>query len=371
MKKILIVGLTSNFGGVERFVQNEVVALRDRASIFIVKYNNRVVANEKWFNSNGAKFVNFDYPNRYLAPFLRLRRAIEFLKEQNPDVLHIHANNLNVAFWAVAAERVGIEIVIIHSHNTQITRSNRLKFVVFSLIQPHQRRAVSRLKNVTRLAASDRAGEWMFQRDKFEVIPNAIKVESYMFNLSSRIKIRNELMIGEEQLVLLHVGRFDYQKNQKRLLPILNQLKMKTDFTMIFVGDGAEREQIQQQFKAMGINEFVRFVGVQSDVSQYMSAADVLVMPSRFEAMPYVLIESEANGLPVIGSDEGFSDIHDVTHRLQTISLNASDEEWTNLILKTLIGDYKERISDNFLVQSSNYSMTEFKKKISKLYNID
>lgn len=69
------------------------------------------------------------------------------------------------------------------------------------------------------------------------------------------------------------------------------------------VGDGPEREALQQQAKDLGVSSRLRFLGFRSDPDQFLAEAAVFVLPSRFEGMPNALLEAMAAGLAVIVTD--------------------------------------------------------------------
>ncbi len=74
---------------------------------------------------------------------------------------------------------------------------------------------------------------------------------------------------------------------------------------LLLVGDGPERENLENQAKTLGIAEQVIFAGYQGDVVKYMKAMDVFVLPSRSEGLSISLLEACANGLPVVATNAG------------------------------------------------------------------
>ena len=102
-------------------------------------------------------------------------------------------------------------------------------------------------------------------------------------------------------LQLLTVGRLTYQKGLDMLIPLL--ARMALPFCLHVVGDGDQRASLQRLTEACGIADSVVFYGFQSNPYPYMKAADVLLLPSRTEGFPNVLLEGLSLGTPVLAND--------------------------------------------------------------------
>lgn len=75
------------------------------------------------------------------------------------------------------------------------------------------------------------------------------------------------------------------------------------DFLWRFVGDGAERANIEQLVKDLGITDNIEFVGMQKNPYPYIASCDIYVQPSYEEAMPVVIIEAQILNKPVVSTD--------------------------------------------------------------------
>ena len=69
------------------------------------------------------------------------------------------------------------------------------------------------------------------------------------------------------------------------------------------IGRGMEETSIKNLAKDMGLENSVRFLGVRNDVADILNACDCFLLPSLYEGLPVVLIETQANGLTAIVSD--------------------------------------------------------------------
>ena len=77
------------------------------------------------------------------------------------------------------------------------------------------------------------------------------------------------------------------------------------DFTVAFAGDGSRRESLERQVAALDLDAHVRFVGRLDDVGPLLAAADAVLLPSRWEGLPLVLLEALVRLRPVVASAVG------------------------------------------------------------------
>jgi glycosyltransferase involved in cell wall biosynthesis len=106
--------------------------------------------------------------------------------------------------------------------------------------------------------------------------------------------------ISEGNHIVLFVGRLDHQKAPHVLLDAFQQVE---DSHLLFVGEGPLRVSLEKAAKDAGLVERVHFLGPRDDVPALMRAATCLVLPSRWEGLPNVILEAMAAGLPVVATD--------------------------------------------------------------------
>jgi glycosyltransferase involved in cell wall biosynthesis len=75
------------------------------------------------------------------------------------------------------------------------------------------------------------------------------------------------------------------------------------DHDLLLVGAGPERARLEQQAVRLGISPRVHFAGFRADVPEILAASDVLLLPSRWEGMPNVVLEAMAAGKPIVATD--------------------------------------------------------------------
>ncbi len=140
-------------------------------------------------------------------------------------------------------------------------------------------------------------------RSKIRIIPNGVDIDRFRQNDSLRAPQREAMAIPEAAFVMIFVG---HEYERKGLATIIDSMCHVHDAWLIVVGGTANDISGAASYAArQGVSERVKFLGVVSDVEKVMNAADVLVMPSLFEAWPLVGLEAMACGVPALMTPTG------------------------------------------------------------------
>lgn len=147
------------------------------------------------------------------------------------------------------------------------------------------------------------------------VVPNGIDVRGFpAFAPDEALEVRRELGIGEDEYLLLNVGRIDRQKGQDFLLHAFQDVAERWPLTRLAlvgtVGRSSAdlesrryRQRLHSIVHAASLDHRVDFLGWRDDVPRLLAAADLYVQPSRWEGWPVAVVEAMAAGLPVVASD--------------------------------------------------------------------
>jgi glycosyltransferase involved in cell wall biosynthesis len=145
--------------------------------------------------------------------------------------------------------------------------------------------------------SSERGG---LPRAKICVIPNGVDFERFAKATPADL---TPFGIPPQSRVLLFVGRLDPQKGPLQLLEAAAELfPDHCDLHLLLVGDGPLKSELQSWTSAKNLASRVHFAGRQADVASLLRAADLLVLPSRWEGLPNVVLEAMAAGTPVVAN---------------------------------------------------------------------
>ena len=277
------------------------------------------------------------------------RKCREFYKNQTIDILHVD-NPITAFIHNYYAKKNGVPVRIYHNHNSQFSdtwiKSLRNRLLVFLA-----------LKNAThRISCGQLAGEKIFRKQSFQIIPNAIQIEKFKFSAIYREEIRKEFQIPENQKVVGMVGILDERKNQSFLIDIAKELP---EITFIFVGEGPNRLILKEKSKDL---RNVIFTGNRNDVYKFYSAFDIFAFPSLFEGFPMVLVEAQCSGLNVI-MNETIDTTTQIVDQLCT-AMPLEKEKW-----KKYIEDTPVLMHERFLREElERFSIDDNFNQLKELY---
>jgi len=149
-----------------------------------------------------------------------------------------------------------------------------------------------------------------YAHHKVVLIPNGFNYVQLSPNNSERVKLRKELGIDQNDVLLGMVARWDPQKDHVNLVAALGLLKSRTDYfvKVILVGPGItnDNSDLVAMLDLYGVTSRVKLIGPRNDISRVMNALDLHILSSRFgEAFPNVLAESMVCGTPCVSTDVG------------------------------------------------------------------
>lgn len=311
---------------------------------------------QKELKQNGENI--FILKNRNKNPFNYIFKLSKIIKSGNYDIVHIHGNSALMLIELLACKKSAIDVVkIVHGHNTDCThrKMHRLLYNYF-------------IKNYDYgIACSKAAGEFLYGSHKHIVLNNGIQEEQYQFDSALRTLEREKKHISPNKKVLLHVGRFNNQKNHTFLIDIFQEvLKYEPNAVLRLVGTGKLFKEIKKKVFNLGIQDKVQFVGVTTHPEIEYNIADLFVMTSLFESFGLVTVEAQCSGLPCVLSDTIPKDIS-ITDQVSFMSLQQSAKEWANEIIWMLNCNY-QRKSHNQEVIQHGYSMKHIADKLAELY---
>ncbi|EYE87678.1 hypothetical protein Q428_12005 [Fervidicella metallireducens AeB] len=295
---------------------------------------------------------------RMRNPLLYVSKLIKIINENNYNIVHAHGNSCTLALEMYAAKKGGVRVRIPHSHSSK----NKYKLAHNILRKPFD------TLYTHAFACSQKAGQWLYNGEAFEIINNGIEVIKYKYNAEIREKYRNKYnLIGKK--VIGHIGHFTYPKNHEYLISIFAELiNINNDYRLILIGDGELKPSIEKKVSELGLTNKVIFTGKTLDVPQLMQAMDMIVMPSRFEGLPLTLVEAQSSCLPCFVSDAVSKEVA-ITDLVQFISLEKSPKEWAEQI-DSLEHVNREEIKESIYKQIVNagYSITDNAKRMKELY---
>jgi len=140
-------------------------------------------------------------------------------------------------------------------------------------------------------------------KEKITVIHNGSDLRRFRPEQSPSPGLKRSLGFGKDDPVLMVVGRLEPQKGHRILLQAMPDIRREfSSVRLVCVGTGSLENDLMRFVGELGIESAVRFVGFQADVAEWFKLADITVLPSFYEGLPLVAIESLAAAKPVVAT---------------------------------------------------------------------
>lgn len=228
-------------------------------------------------------------------------KMAEVAETENLDLLHVHYAIPHSISAILARESLKGQRrlpVITTLHGTDITLVGADRSYL-----PITRYAIAQSDGVTAISNYlKRATIETFHFDDITVIPNFICGTDY--NRHDVSDLRSALSPDGAPL-LVHVSTLRPVKRPVDCVEILARVLKRTTARLVMVGDGSERVNAEQQARFLGVFDNCAFVGKQPNIVDYLSAADVLLLPSEQESFGLAALEAMACEVPVVASSVG------------------------------------------------------------------
>ena len=329
MSKIKVCHVVSGLkaGGVESMIYNYCSRLSKKEYEFHMLYqHDPSIKNIKEFKKIGFELKRI--PSKVKHPIKNYLETWKYFKENSFDVVHCHMTLMNF-IPLIAAKNLGIPIRICHSHNSDVRKKNIFVKLLNNLLK------LLCIKYATVLVACGKeAGRYMYGNKNFLIINNALDIKKYEYNSFARKKIRKQYGILDNDILIGHIGRFTIQKNHKFILEMFTKLinerkENGKNYKLLLIGDGELKKEIEQYVIKRKLGDKVIFTGIVNNSNEFYSAMDIFILPSLWEGLPVVGIESQISGLPCL-----FADTIDKECKINSNVriLNLDIDEWINFI---------------------------------------
>lgn len=362
MIRVLQEVATMDAGGVERLLYDYYANLgtQEIAFDFVIFDREKEGIFEKPLKEKGCRF--------YCVPRLKglglsyIRALWRIFKNGQYQVVHAHRGSRSF-FVLLLAWAAGVPVRIAHSHLAFEPDANlvkHLKTVVF--------KHLCRVFATDLFACGDDAARFMWGTSdpaKVHKMTNAIETKRFHQALAVRDEMRTKLGISDE-FVLGTVARIDIQKNPMYLLKIAQAVKQSGKKTVLLIaGSGPMEQEVKERAREMGLEGFVRFLGVRQDIPELLAAMDLFLLPSLFEGLPVTLMETQASGLPALVSDRVTREM-DQVGLIRFLPLDDDVSCWANAITQAQMNRNRSVYAKKVL--DAGYDIADQAHKLGAFY---
>jgi glycosyltransferase involved in cell wall biosynthesis len=241
-----------------------------------------------------ANLATVELNDSFAGDFRVIRQIKNMTDRFKPDIMICHDYKANFFGW-MAIRNSAIRMI---AHFRGYTRED-MKVRFYNSINAWLLRRMSKV-----LAVSEKSGSILqsmgVPEDVIKIVPNAIEDKKLIsFNFIRQIP-------EGKKLIGVCAGRLSHEKGHDILLKAISLVKDKTpQFRIDIYGDGPEEKNLKSMTQKLGIGDYVKFCGFTDNILPVLKESDFMILPSRSEGMPNILLEAWSQKLAVIATTVG------------------------------------------------------------------
>lgn len=291
MQKIKVLHITQflHYGGMERLIVNlakEIDRNKFEISVCLLEPF-RDTFFERELKRTGIPLFSLNSKN--IPNPIIFFRLLKLLNNLRPHIVHTHLKAVRYSFLPRVLAGIPVHIHTMHALAKIDTKKTKDRFVNRLIFRYGNVKIVSVSREVARSVKA------VYRVDS-EVIYNGVEIDEFSNNLKRESDFVN----------ILNIASFKREKNISLLIDAFSEaIAQEKKIKLILVGDGAQKNLLEQQIEKKGIRESVTFLGWRSDIPEILANCDIFLLTSDSEGFPMVLVEAMASGKPIIATSVG------------------------------------------------------------------
>ncbi len=269
----------------------------------------------------GVNWIQVASMRRSVHPLWDTRAALDLLmlfRKRRYHIVHTHLAKAGiVGRWA--ARRAGVPIIVHGLHGATFNPTQgRVTNAAYRFLEKRAAESSDSIVSVGDDLRQRYIDAGIGQVEQYDIIHSGMDLDAFVAAREDkpprRRDIRAELGLREDDFVAGYVAALEWRKGHRYLIEVAKQLcPLYARLRLLFVGEGFDRERLEDMVADAGLEKCIIFTGYRTDVANVMAALDVHLFASAREGLPQVLVQSAAVGLPVLAFEaEGVRElVHD------------------------------------------------------------
>lgn len=342
-------------GGAEKLLVDMSLSLKVRGhEVFVLVLGKRFGIYEDVLDSKG---ICVQVLNRAKYDIRVVRLITSVINENEIDVVHSHLFPTQY-FVALAKSWVSSDVRFITTEHS--TFNTRRKFAATRCLDSCVYEKYDHI-----ICISDGTKKSMSSSFGTNVLSRCFVVYNGV-NLDAISSVPQTESRDRDIFRLIVVGRFAQLKNQATLIKALPYIKNNVE--VLFVGDGAQRSEVEGLAKELGVYEKTKFLGFRKDVYAIMKSCDLQVITSSWEGFGLVAVEGMACGLPIVSTNvDGLNEVIDGVG----VFYDMNDPKDLAVHIDEVLGDEQKRLDmiAKGKERAKQYDINLMVDKYLELYN--
>ena len=284
-----------------------------------------------------------------------IKKLKKIFEQEKPDVVHSHLNAQKYAM--IAAQQVAVPTRVHTVHSVADKELSRIDKILARRFYKKQR--------VVPVALSELIQQTIV--NVYGILPASVPIILNGINLSNCLP-KHDYCI-EKTIKLLHIGRFSEEKNHKGLIDAFKIFhSIKPNSVLELIGNGNTFKEIKKYVADQDLESAVLFLGMKTNVYQYINAADIFILSSLYEGIPMTLIEAMGTGIPIVTTNVG--GIPNMLSNNDSALLTSVDSQEIadNLIRLSEDVILRRKLGQNALARSQQFSSREMARQYIEVY---
>jgi glycosyltransferase involved in cell wall biosynthesis len=320
--KVLICCTTETWGGLEQTAFRDAVRLRESGIETAIFCFDKGALYEKARESK-IEFYTTPYTDKYFS-YDVFKKIKKICASGHFDVVHIHS--FNTIFSMLFALKFVKKIPVIATRHIYVEHVKKDFFHKWYLGR------IDKILAISDFSRRNIIDTYPVAEEKIETLYLGIDLNKYVSDEQKKVEFKKQFSIADDKNLVGVIGRIDPAKGQKEFINAIPEIiKEYPETHFVIVGKTTSSKEmdylteLKNKIRDLGIGSYVTFTGFCSDVSVPMSALDIFVMPSYFEAFGLIAIEAMACNIPVVASNMGSIDeiIPNYNHGIKILPKNS------------------------------------------------
>lgn len=322
--KLLYMITKANWGGAQKYVFELATntLIRKDYTVSVLTGSSGELCDK--LRSKGVKTNTLEVKNS-INPFstiFEIKKMVSFLKKEAPTIIHINSSKMAL-IASIAGKLAGVPHIVFTAHNWTFTERRPLYVriplhLAFYLVVYLADSTICVAESVKQ---SLRAPS--FLRKKMVVIYNGVEPAS--------IEKITKLSIGSNIRHIVSVGELHPNKGQDTVISLLPFIE---NIHYHIIGEGKMRQKLESMIASKHLEKRVTLYGHRANAQSLLPQYDLFILPSRTEALPYVVLEALQAGLPIIARAVG--GVPEIVKDIYSATTYTHDNELIHLLKKDL-----------------------------------
>jgi glycosyltransferase involved in cell wall biosynthesis len=255
------------------------------------------ITNKDALIENGAQVLSLN-ARRFMDPVAWFK-LIRILKKSSPDIIHTILTEFSVPIRFIS--KCLLKSRIIQTFQNPLSSDPRI-WMYLNILTMRMSDAVTGVSNGVVKEIIEKAPSCI---GKIRVTQNGVNETDLSSSLKAQTtSVREEFRIGNNETILTCVGRLNFQKGQDFLIKAIKILALKNmNIRLLLVGPDEWDGYLQGLVSAMQLENHVIFLGPRSDIARILRDTDIYVTSSRWEGLPFALMEAMLFRKPCIATN--------------------------------------------------------------------